>query len=511
MVVRKILLWWMVTAPCFSWTNRVALSSISRIPVLLKAAQSTENIPWLHVGIVGGGPSGLLLAHLLLQQENTRVSLFESRSDPRTKDSEQRAYALGIGIRGRTAIRQVDEDLWSVVKSRGYESERFQLHIGGLVIPLRSEKDSISKDGTPIEPSVLMYQSELCGALVDELERRYQGDDRFKIAFLATITSCDLNSMELSLNINTNSTALKQPTSLLEQFDVIVGADGVNSIVRNAIKQNHPGFLVTKDSLSGEFKVVRLDEAPPQVDPTSVSLLLPKSGSNTAFVEPTGSDGSCCILFAGRGGSAILSETTNRTAIVEELKLAFPQWDTIFDTISSQLISQIKTGTASSVVCNTYHYNGKAVLIGDAAHATGGVSGQGVNSALQDSAMLAQCVHCSRNDLPNALLSYSQKQVPEGRALYDLSFGPKPKGIQALIWAFLNVRDTLFRGRLGVGRPPLQTRLTTCLTSFADIRREKDVFYSEPFPCEEETDQELLVLHENVIHNDSEATMRVQT
>jgi 2-polyprenyl-6-methoxyphenol hydroxylase-like FAD-dependent oxidoreductase len=44
------------------------------------------------------------------------------------------------------------------------------------------------------------------------------------------------------------------------------------------------------------------------------------------------------------------------------------------------------------VTCNTYHYGNFAVLTGDAAHATGGVSGQGVNSALQDAALLANCL-----------------------------------------------------------------------------------------------------------------------
>jgi kynurenine 3-monooxygenase len=63
---------------------------------------------------------------LLLQQENIKVTLLEGRSDPRSKETEQRAYALGLGIRGRTAIRKVDEAMWQAVKEHGYESERFQ-------------------------------------------------------------------------------------------------------------------------------------------------------------------------------------------------------------------------------------------------------------------------------------------------------------------------------------------------------------------------------------------------
>jgi kynurenine 3-monooxygenase len=82
-----------------------------------------SNKPELDVAVVGAGPAGLLLSHLLLRQQNVKVSILESRSDPRRLDKEERAYALGLGMRGRTAIRKVDEDLWLKVKKQGFESE----------------------------------------------------------------------------------------------------------------------------------------------------------------------------------------------------------------------------------------------------------------------------------------------------------------------------------------------------------------------------------------------------
>jgi kynurenine 3-monooxygenase len=101
--------------------------------------------------------------------------------------------------------------------------------------------------------------------------------------------------------------------------------------------------------------------------------------------------------------------------------------------------------------------------------------------------------------LAAGLLSYSEKQVPEGKAIFDLSFGPKPTGFKALIWAFLNARNTLFRGRFGIGKPPLQTRLTTTLTPFSHIRRESDRFYDEPFPDNEEINRKLISLHDQAM------------
>ena len=442
----------------------------------------------LNVAVVGGGPSGLLLAHLLLSDEDNKVTVLERREDPRNKDTEQRAYALGIGIRGRTAIRQVDEDLWQAVKRQGYESERFQLHVGKFVLTLRSEKDSV--DG--VEPSLLTFQSELCAALTEELEQRHTESGRLQVKFGTRAASCDLETMNIVLE--NGSTLSNTP------FDLIVGCDGVNSIVRSSIEKAFPAFESTMQQLPGKFKVVRLHAVPPSVDPTSVSLILPKKGSVSAFVEPTGRDGSCCILFAGQGDDSFLSETNNVTAVGEALENAFPQWKGGYDTIAEQLVAQPKAGTASSVVCNIYNYGGKAALAGDAAHATGGVSGQGVNSALADSVSLAKCIRDNRDNLAEGLLKYSCSQVPEGKALYDLSFGPRPRGFRKLRWTFRKLRDSLFRGRWGIGRPPLQTQLTTDLTAFAEIRREKDKYYDEPFPVAEDFRVALADLHSQAVN-----------
>ena len=483
---------------CFSFVGHVHVPSPSSTiaPCRLSSRRLDavdNNKTKLHIAVVGGGPSGLLLTHLLLlpNDDDITVTLLEGREDPRLlggSSLEQRAYALGLGIRGRTAIRQVDEGLWQTVKERGFESQRFQLHIAGFVIPLRSEKDTADET---LEPSLIIYQSELCAGLTNELERRHGTSGRLRMKHGTRVSRCDLKDMKIT---NDNGGAISE-----EQYDLIIGCVGVNSVVRAAMQDSFPAFQSTKEKLPGEFKVVRLDKVPQGVDPTSVSLILPKKGSVGAFVEPTGKDGSCCILFSGRGETPILRETSNATAVVEVLAAAFPQWEGFHERIATDLMRQSTTGTASSVVCNIYNFGSKAALAGDACHATGGVSGQGVNSALADSVVLAKCILENRNNVAAGLLEYSCLQVPEGKALYDLSFGPNPKGIQGVLWAARSARDTLFRGRLGIGRPPLQTRLTTDLTAFSDIRREIDKYYDDPLPSSSEWRQTLTSIHETAL------------
>ena len=425
-----------------------------------------------------------------------------------------------------------------------------------IVIPLRSEQkkkqqqqnDDDDSDADYDEPSLLTFQSELCSALLEELELRYLNSNsndededeerRLKILFDTKFIDCDYDTMRINITKSENDED-EDGNELFDEtmgpYDLIIGCDGVNSLVRNSIDSIFTDFITTKDRLPGLFKVVRLNSVPTKdVDPTAVSLLFPSG----AFIEPTDKDGGCCILFSssgsgsgsGSGSSSLplyLTETKNTTAVVEALRNTFPKWDdTSYSDIASQLVSQKNPNSAYAVKCNTYHYKNKAVLVGDAAHATGGVSGQGVNSALVDSVVLAECIkqqysQNNNNDekgedtsLEHALMNYSIRQLPEGKALYDLSFGPNPKGIRnRLKWGFKNIKDALFRGKiLGIGELPLQTRLSSELTSFADIRRERDEFYinnnidddgdddddddeNQRFPSDQEFRQQLMLLH----------------
>ena len=262
----------------------------------------------------------------------------------------------------------------------------------------------------------------------------------------------------------------------------------------------------------------------------------------SAFVEPV-TGGGACILFAGRGGGdsdkgdaaarpterkeTLLSDWRLESfdegdirAFSEDILYRFPLLEGTPEQDMGSMVRQLLTqrpGVAAAVKCNAFHF-GRAALCGDAAHATGGVSGQGVNSALVDSAVLAECIDDQfvktgssgsgdggggadiQKTLGAALLAYSQRQVPEGLALYDLLFGPEGElGLLGRLRVLLStIRDTLFGGRFGVGKPLLQVQLSQSTRSFSDIRRERNAYYGEAFPDNEEFREKLANLYDNV-------------
>ena len=226
-------------------TPRSAPALVSLVFVSLLAFPATATalpLAGLRSLIVGGGPSGLLLAHRLLDAGGS-VSLLEGRPDPRTPDYlEGRAYALGLGLRGRTAIRTADEALWQAVASSGFPADRFTLHLGPqLKVDLRTPGDSNA------EPSILIYQSDLCAALLDEMLQRH-GGSRLTTAFGARVTACD----PLTGSVTYLDAAGEECTA---SADMVAGCDGVNSVVRRGIGAAAPAFRAETTPLPGNLKV----------------------------------------------------------------------------------------------------------------------------------------------------------------------------------------------------------------------------------------------------------------
>ncbi|KAL7508212.1 hypothetical protein ACHAXN_005295 [Cyclotella atomus] len=471
-------------------------------PALTSASQqANDDDDSLKVAIIGAGPSGLLLAHRLLLSSFPVASLeiYESRSDPRLASNlDGRAYALGLGIRGRTAIKSVDEQLWEAIKSRGFECDRFRLHINERInVKLRDAE-------VGVEPSVLIYQTDLCGALLDELDNRSKDSSiDVRVQFNANVTDVDLISSQIKIGDHIHDS----------YYDLIVGSDGANSVVRRSLTKYSAPFAATQRKLPGYFKVARVAEMPPKMDPRSVALVLPRKGTVTAFVEPTIGGGGC-VLFACRlvkNSSADANEIDLEAALFGDASVTTNQVEDMINEAypllegTSGLSEAVQTllsqrnGVADSVKCNIYHSKPDVTptaIIGDAAHATGGVSGQGCNSALMDAKVLSDCFaeYCSmqgskKAKLHECLKSYSAQQVPEGLALYDLSFGNDGETLpiyRSIASVLSTVIDSLFRGRWGIGKKPLQTLLASSSTSFVEIRREREKYFVKDFPSDEE-------------------------
>ena len=258
---------------------------------------------------------------------------------------------------------------------------------------------------------------DLCGALLDELDA-WGGTDAaagggggVDVRFDASVADVDLSSSTISIETDAGRRVRTEGP-----YDLVVGCDGANSVVRDALLTHSPPgtfSFVRRKLLPGCFEVARFAAMPPLLDPEGVAFLLPRerAAGITAFMEPT-VGGGACVLFAGRlpgdadaaatsmtdGDDGGLDDGANLGSVLfpspdatreggasradaEALgRLVADQFPLLegtpgMDDAARRLLSQ-RTGVADAVRCNTYGSGAACAtataICGDAAHATGG-------------------------------------------------------------------------------------------------------------------------------------------
>ena len=263
----------------------------------------------------------------------------------------------------------------------------------------------------------------------------------------------------------------------------------MNSIVRAGMERAASAFSAELQPLPGNLKVVRLDAVPPPLAPDAVSVV--PGSPVSAFIEPT-KGGACALISWRDGGSGVdpaaVSDPDEAGACSPPRCRSSAKASTRLR-LAPSFVDQ-RPARAATVKCNSYHA-GKAVLLGDAAHSTGGASGQGCNSALGDAAALATLLEreaeaaagATEAAIASALRAYSSQRVPEGQALLELSIGPsKPGPLTAKRSARSRPPSAPCSTASALGEPPLQTELTTSLTPFVELRKKREKLYGEPWP-----------------------------
>ena len=74
-----------------------------------------------------------------------------------------------------------------------------------------------------------------------------------------------------------------------------------------------------------------------------------------------------------------------------------------------------------SVKCFPYNVSGKAVIMGDAAHAMVPFYGQGMNCGMEDCLVLEDALDKHCDNLENSLDEYSKNRNPDAEAMCDLA------------------------------------------------------------------------------------------
>ena len=423
----------LVTLVAFFYTFSQQLGKVSASTI--PASSRTR------VVIAGGGPAGLLVAHCLLSRgDKFHVEILESREDPRQTVAGPRSYSLGLNIRGQAAMKHFDvksksPGLWGSITPLGVESDSFFLHIGSNKIQLRKpeKKDALKKN--PVPPTLLIPRNKLCVGMLENLEKLYSASGRLSITFNTRLLSVDLENKIAEFDEHRH--LIKDNVRVSKSYDLIIGADGVQSELRNAMlaegdkeknnSENEKSTIPTEVAviknqfkceeaiLPGQYKVM-LQAMPPLLESDAVHAMeVGKKAGYGLFLIPSPGNNTCALLsWKGDTVPAIFQDNADPAELKASIARNYPLFGEPTDESVAQLSAQ-RPSAARTVRCNRYHraVNGQssALLMGDAAHSTGGTLGQGANSALMDVVALDKCLDETADDLSAALPLFSQRQV----------------------------------------------------------------------------------------------------
>jgi salicylate hydroxylase len=200
-----------------------------------------------------------------------------------------------------------------------------------------------------------------------------------------------------------------------ERADVVIGADGIRSVVHDSILPPEPAVF---SGLSAYRCLVPADDAPDIARRPIVTLWL---GPDRHFVQYPVSAGREINLVTANPAGEFHEESWTADGRLEDLAAEFAGWD-------SRVLQLIEAATETKeyafydrepLKCWTV---GRIALMGDAAHPMMPFFAQGASQAIEDGAVLAACLRdATRHTVEPALKRYESLRRERASKIQRLS------------------------------------------------------------------------------------------
>ncbi|RDS83721.1 FAD-dependent monooxygenase [Dyella monticola] len=351
------------------------------------------------ITLIGGGPVGALLAQLLARR-GFAVNVFEKRSDPRRVNVVKRGRTINLAIaeRGLQALRAAG--LADIALRRSVMMRGRMVHprdgISGLQRYGVDDSEviwSISRNGLN---TLLLDAAEAAGATFH---------------FGHALTDADINAQTITLS-DSHYVQRKYHAGLL------IGADGAGSALRAAMDLYRP-LGIRVEPLGHGYKELEIPPSPGRnrfaIEPNALHIW--PRGRHMCIATPNIAGSFNVTLFLPLHGSYPSFDTLRDAATASvyfhqdfpDLLPLMPRFHDDYDTHP--------VGKIATLYLDRWHIDGRAVLIGDAAHAIAPFHGQGMNCGFEDTVVLADLLTDGSRDSAAALEEFQRIRKPNADAI----------------------------------------------------------------------------------------------
>lgn len=362
-----------------------------------KTSKSNNN---RHLTIVGAGLAGALLATLLARR-GWPVDVYEHRGDPRVHGyAGGRSINLALAERGLHALRQADAAEQVLRKAVMMRGRMVHFADGSQQLQRYGRDDSeviwsVSRGELNI---VLLQAAQAVGA---------------RLHFDRRLDNVDFDAR------NAHFVDDRDGSVHAHAFHALLGADGAGSALRGAMAQ-----LIDLgqrfEPLGHAYKELEIPPAADggfRIEPNALHIW--PRGDYMCIALPNDERTFTVTLFLPNQGDPSFATVRNgqdaRALFERDFADALP--------LTPDLVRDFErnpAGMLGTLYLDRWHLDGRAVLLGDAAHAMVPFHGQGMNCAFEDCVSLASHLDADE-DLEGAFAAFEAERRPNALAIQAMA------------------------------------------------------------------------------------------
>lgn len=349
------------------------------------------------VMIIGGGLAGSLLA-IFLSKKGFQVTVYEKRSDPRSDDRKigGRSINLALSDRGILALEKagvMDALSHMLIPMKG----RMIHHLDGKLHfqPYGNDNQAINSVSRSLLNEVLIEQADRSGV-------KFFFDHK-----------CE--SVDIERHIATFATKGK---SEAVSADVIIGADGAFSTLRNEL-QRTDRFNFSQDYIPHGYKELTIEPGADgfRLEPNALHIW--PRGQFMLIALPNVDQSFTCTLFLPFEGEQSFSSLQDPQKVLQFFSGLFPDTIPLIPNLTEQFFAN-PTSSLLTVKCFPWFRN-RCLLIGDACHAIVPFYGQGINAGFEDCRIFDELLEVYYPDWDQLFSAFQRKRKPDADAIAGLA------------------------------------------------------------------------------------------